>query len=120
MSCYMDKMEYKKYPPKWDCGPKYDMDCDYDDDMDDDDCDSYPKKKYYPAGMHKTHCMPHQHMPMECCDMPMKCKTEKTCVKTFKCTYKLYKVCTYKLYKVCPKCGHEYDYYRMPYCPKCR
>lgn len=138
MSCCMDKMEYKKYQPKWDCEPKYEMDCDMDNDMDCCDMDYSQKKGYMPkmdycdmdypekkSCMPKMGYMPHQHMmghmPMDCCDMSMpKCKTEKTCVKTFKCTYKLYKVCSYKLYKVCPRCGNEYDYYRYPTCNKCR
>lgn len=145
MSCYMNKMEYKKHQPKWDCEPKYEMDQDMDYDMDccDMDYNSYPKKKCYSHMMPKTDCMQHPHMDhmhmdhmhmghmghmghmdhmhMDCCEMPMtKCKTEKTCVKTYKCTYKLYKVCSYKLYKVCPRCGHEYDYYRYPTCTKCR
>lgn len=126
MSCGMDKMEYKKYQPKWDCGPKYDMDCDMDEEMDycDMDYDNYPKKKCCTSGMPKMgymHQHPMHHMPMDCCEMPMmKCKTEKTCVKTFKCTYKLYKVCSYRLYRVCPKCGHEHDYYKQPICNRCR
>lgn len=129
MSCCVDKMEPKKYHPKWDCEPKCDMDYEMDSEMDCCDMD-YPMKKGY---MPKMGYMPHDymghmdhmdhmgHMPMDCCDMPMpKCKTEKTCVKTYKCTYKLYKVCSYRLYKVCPRCGHEYDYYRYPTCTKCR
>lgn len=120
MSYCMDKMEYKKYQPKWDCEPKYEMDCDMDNDMDYCDMD-YPEKK---SCMPKMGYMPQHmmgHMPMDCCDMSMpKCKTEKTCVKTFKCTYKLYKVCSYKLYKVCSRCGNEYDYYKYPTCNKCR
>ena len=50
----------------------------------------------------------------------MKCKTEKKCVKTFSCTYKLYKICTYKMIKVCPRCGNEYEHDRHPACPRCR
>lgn len=55
------------------------------------------------------------------CEMPkMHCKPEKKCVKTYKCTYKLYKICHYRLYKVCPRCGHEYDYhYHRGMCPRC-
>ena len=103
-----------------------------------DDCD-YTSMKYMPkmhkmdydmcCDMPKTHkmdyecCdMPKMHkMGYDCCDMPkMTCKTEKKCVKTYKCIYKLYKTCHYRLYKVCPRCGHEYDYHHhRGMCPKC-
>jgi hypothetical protein len=94
---YCDDYKYDNccdynYMPK-----KYKMDCDYD----------YPK-------MYK------QDWDM-CCEMPkIPCKSEKKCVKTFKCTYKLYRVCRYRLYKVCPRCGHEYDYqHHRGLCPHC-
>jgi hypothetical protein len=116
---YMDKMDYKKYQPKWDCASKCEMmDDDYDDD-DDYDCGCMDYKPYKPMKMCSMPNMPY--MQTDSCEMPMsKCKTEKTCVKTYKCTYKLYKVCTYKLYKVCPHCGKEYEYYKYRMCPRCR
>lgn len=56
-----------------------------------------------------------------CEDMSqMKYKTEKECVKTYKCYFKLYKVCQYRMYKICPCCGLEFDYHRhRGMCPKC-
>lgn len=110
MNCY-DKMDYKKkpYAPKWNfCDSKYDM-MDDDDETEMEDCSCPPK----PPMMPPMSCMPPE-MPM------MQCKTEKTCVKTFKCTYKLYKICMYRLYKVCPKCGYEYDCHQHHMCPRCR
>lgn len=91
--------------PKWDS--KY---CCDDKMYDDCDCSSM----HYMPKMHK--------MDYDmCCDMPkMPCKVEKKCVKTFKCTYKLYKTCHYRLYKVCPRCGYEYDYHHHHgMCPRC-
>lgn len=81
----------------------------------------------YEPKMHKMDCdmcyepkMPKMDYDM-CCEMPKSpCKMEKKCVKTFKCTYKLYKICQYRLHKVCPRCGHEYDYhYHRGMCPRC-
>lgn len=120
MKCCMDKMEHKKHPPKWHCKHQCDMEEDMDDDMECCDIEyQHPPKKCHSHTMPKPGCMPHKHT--DCCDMDMpKCKTEKTCVKTFTCTYKLYRVCTYRLFKVCPRCGHEYDYYKHPGCMKCR
>ncbi|MPL69010.1 hypothetical protein SDC9_14743 [bioreactor metagenome] len=56
-----------------------------------------------------------------CCERPkMPCKCEKKCVKTFKCTYKLYKTCCYRLHKVCPRCNNEFDYHQhRGMCPRC-
>ena len=96
------------YYPKWDykCG-KYDYD----------DCE-YNHKDY--GKCCDKDDMEYPVFDMECCMPKMKCKTEKKCVKTFSCTYKLYKVCSYKLMKSCPRCGHEYEHDRYPACPKCR
>lgn len=50
------------------------------------------------------------------CHLP---KCTKECIKTYKSTFKLYKLCRYRLYKVCPWCGHEFDYYFYHICPCC-
>lgn len=106
-------MGYQKmYYPKWDykCG-KYDCDDDY---------EYTPKNvKNWDKDCDKED-MEYPMYDMDCCMPKMKCKTEKKCVKTFSCTYKLYKVCTYKIIKVCPRCGCEYEHGRHPVCPKCR
>ncbi len=93
-------------------------------------CDDHPPKQNY-CHMDddcQNHEMPYMKEKMcdngyseMCSDMSqMKCKTEKECVKTYKCYYKLYKVCQYRMYKVCPCCGHEFDYHRhRGMCPKC-
>lgn len=87
----MKYAEYKKYP-KWDCKCT-DYDYDYD-------------------------CMDYAPKMDECCIPKMKC--EKECVKTFTCTYKLYKICCYKLYKACPRCHYEFDYHKHGgMCPRC-
>ena len=70
----------------------------------------HPKEKCHESGYSEM-----------CLDMSkMKCKTERECVKTYKCYYKLYKICQYRMYKVCPCCGHEFDYHHhRGICPKC-
>ncbi|EGO64154.1 hypothetical protein [Acetonema longum] len=68
---------------------------------------------HQPKWTHQCDCQEDMHHT-DCCEMPpMKCKTEKECVKVFKCYYKLYRICQYRLYKVCPRCGQEYDYYQQ-------
>ena len=91
----------------------------YDDNMYDDcDCSSmhYMHKK---PKMDYDMCEPKIKDYDMCCNMP-KMKCEKKCVKTFKCTYKLYKICCYRLHKVCPRCNHEFDYHQhRGMCPHC-
>ena len=96
---------YKKYP-HWKC---------------DDDYDKYGYDKCGYDKYDKYDCMDdHYDMNMSCCTPKMKCMPTKECVKTYKCTYKLYRVCSYKLYKCCPSCGHEFDYHHhRGACPKC-
>jgi len=85
---------------------------------------TYPKDGHdydcYEPMKHTMDCDMGDDMDM-CCPPKMPCKMEKKCVKTYKCTYKLYKVCQYRLYKVCPHCGTEFDYYEhRGMCHKCR
>lgn len=120
-------MSYQKmYYPKWDY--KYgkchdDCDCDYDY-KDYYKCDEKYPPKYYDKCEDKCEdkCDDYDYpaYDMDCCMPKMKCKTEKKCIKTFTCSYKLYKLCMYKVVKVCPRCNHEYDHGRYPMCPKCR
>lgn len=123
-------MSYQKmYYPKWDykCG-KCDDDCDDEYDYKDYGnkcCDKdYGHKCCDKDYSHKCHdkCDDYDYpaYDMDCCMPKMKCKTEKKCIKTFTCSYKLYKLCMYKVVKVCPRCNHEYDHGRHPMCPKCR
>ena len=93
-------MDQKMYNPKWNysCG-KYENDnCEYN---------------------HKdtSECLP---CDVDCCMPKINCKPEKKCIKTFNCTYRLYKICFYKVVRVCPRCNHEYDNEWHPVCPKCR
>lgn len=51
----------------------------------------------------------------------MCCSPRKKCIKTFDCTFKLYRLSYCRLYKVCQSCGHEYDFYHhRGMCPHCR
>lgn len=110
-------MSYQKmYYPKWDykhgkCHDDCDCDYDYKDYY---KCDEKCPPKYYDK------CDDYDYPDIECCMPKIKCKTEKKCIKTFTCSYKLYKLCMYKVVKVCPRCNHEYDHGRHPMCPKCR
>ena len=48
------------------------------------------------------------------------CKPMKKCLKTFDCTFKLYRISFCRLYKVCQSCSHEYDFHHHGgVCPKC-
>ncbi|MGI6092015.1 MAG: hypothetical protein ACOYD5_03290 [Negativicutes bacterium] len=110
--------------PKW--SEKY---CD-DDKMYDSDCSSMHYMHKMPKMDYDMCCKPKMYKDYDMCEPKMKdhdmscnmpkMKCEKKCVKTFKCTYKLYKICCYRLQKVCPRCGHEFDYHRhRGMCPRC-
>ncbi|MDU2063839.1 MAG: hypothetical protein E6713_03280 [Sporomusaceae bacterium] len=78
------------------------------------------EKMYYQSKMEEWDDM------KDCCHMKkepkfISCAPKKKCVKTFDCTFKLYRMCYYRLYKVCHACGHEYDFYQhRGTCPRCQ
>ena len=110
-------MAQKMYNPKWDysCG-KYENDnCEYNHkDFSNNKSSDKDRDKDDIYNIDSPVC------DVDCCMPKINCKPEKKCIKTFACTYRLYRICFYKVVRVCPRCSHEYDNKRHPVCPKCR
>ena len=76
--------------------------------------DRYCKPKYEQWEEEKSYC--HMKKEPKFCG----CKPTKKCLKTFDCTFKLYRLSYCRLYKVCQSCGHEYDFHHhVGVCPRC-
>lgn len=76
--------------------------------------DRYCKPKYEQWEDEKSCC--HMKKEPKFCG----CKPTKKCLKTFDCTFKLYRLSYCRLYKVCQSCGHEYDFHHHGgVCPRC-